>query len=242
MQVTNLKEQITNLVKLQAVDSEIYGLRSEKEAKPLQIKALEASFEEKKQGLAVLEKSAQDLLKQRKDKEGELAAQEENIKKLQSQLYSLKTNKEYSAMLQQIEDAKADKSVIEDKILVLFDQADKLKKDAETENVRLKEEEKSFLVEKKKVDDRIKEIDDRLSQLEAQRTQTTVQVDPAVLGQYNRILTNRDGLAIVKVKDTSCGGCNMLVPPQVINMIKMYERIVTCEICNRILYIEDEAS
>jgi len=235
LQVTNLKEQIINLVKLQAVDSEIYGLRSEKEAKPKEINALEASFEEKKQGLAVLEKNSQDLQKQRKDKEGELATQEENIKKLQSQLYSLKTNKEYQTMLQQIDGAKADKSVIEDKILSLFDQGDKIKKDADAENVRLKEEEKVFFAKKKNVDDRIKEIDDRLSQLDTQRKQTAVHVDPAVLSQYDRILSNREGLAIVKVKINSCGGCNMLVPPQVINMIKMYERIVPCEVCNRIL-------
>jgi len=34
----------------------------------------------------------------------------------------------------------------------------------------------------------------------------------------------------------------MFVPPQVINLIKMYERIITCEVCNRMLYIEEEAS
>jgi uncharacterized protein len=60
-----------------------------------------------------------------------------------------------------------------------------------------------------------------------------------MLKEYERILLSREGLAIVTVKDNSCGGCHMLVPPQVINLIKMYEHIITCEVCNRILYIKE---
>jgi len=228
-----------NLVKLQIIDTEIYNLRSEKDSKPQEIKTMEALFEEKKQGLAALEKNLLDLQKQRKDKELELASKEEAGKKLQAQLYSLKTNKEYQAMLQQIQDAKADASVIEDKVLELFDQADKVKTEMEQEKGKLKEEEKIFAEQKKKIEDRIKEIDGRLTQLEAQRNQLVPDVNPKILAQYERILGSRDGLAIVTVKDNSCQGCNMFVPPQVINLIKMYERMITCEICNRILYIQD---
>jgi predicted nucleic acid-binding Zn-ribbon protein len=235
----DLKSQINHLSKLQTIDSEIYTLRSEKESKPLEIKALETSFEEKKEHLASLEKELLGLQKQRKDKELELASKEEGAKKLQTQLYSLKTNKEYQAMLQQIEDAKSDASVVEDKILELFEQADSLKSETDREKQRLKEEEKMFLEQKKKLEDRIKEIEDRLAQLEVLRIQIMPDIEPKILAQYERILLNRDGLAIVSVKDNTCKGCNMFVPPQVINLIKMYERIVTCEVCNRILYIEE---
>lgn len=233
-----LKQQLSNLVKLQTIDTEIYTLRSEKESKPAQIKELETLFEEKKQHLATLEKKLLDLQKQRKDMELELASKEGNIKKLQSQLYSLKTNKEYQAMLQQIDGAKADSSLIEDQILELFDQADNIKTETELEKKKLKDEENTFNAEKKKIEDRIKEIDGRLAQLEGQRKQASPDIEPKVLAQYERILHNRDSLAIVSVKDNTCQGCNMFVPPQVINLIKMYERIVTCEVCNRMLYIE----
>ncbi|MDD2679231.1 MAG: C4-type zinc ribbon domain-containing protein [Candidatus Omnitrophica bacterium] len=230
---------MSSLIKLQTLDSEIYALRSEKSAKPDEIKAIEASFEAKKAHLAELEKTLLELQKQRKDKELELGSKEEAAKKLQSQLYGLKTNKEYQTMLQQIQDAKADTSLIEDKVLELFDKADAAKGEVEKEKARLKEEEKVFLAEKKKIEDRVKEIDDRLSQLEAQRKQATPEIDPKILNQYERILGSRDGLAIVIVKGNSCGGCNMFVPPQVINLIKMYEHIITCEMCNRILYIDE---
>jgi len=99
---SDLKTQITTLANLQTIDSEIYVLRHEKESKPEQLKALEQAFEEKKAALANIEKVLLDLQKQRKDKELELATKEEGLKKLQTQLYQLKTNKEYQAMLQQI--------------------------------------------------------------------------------------------------------------------------------------------
>jgi len=237
--VVDLKSQISQLIHLQTIDSEIYALKNEKELKPKEIEAIDAAFQEKKKHLADLEQTLLNFQKQRKDKELELASKEESNKKLQTQLYQLKTNKEYQAMLQQIQDVKADASVIEDQILGLFDQADKIKNDISQEKKRYEEEGKVAEEEKRNIQDRIKEIDERIAQLEAQRKQITPLLDKKILTQYERILLNRDGLAIVRVKDNSCGGCNMLVPPQVINLIRMYERIITCEVCNRILYIED---
>jgi predicted nucleic acid-binding Zn-ribbon protein len=242
MAVIDLKAQLGHLVHLQTIDSEIYILKSEKELKPKEIEAIDLAFLEKKKHLAALEEALLNLQKQRKDKELELASKEENIKKLQTQLYQLKTNKEYQAMLQQIEGEKANSSVIEDSILQLFDQTDKIKNDIAQEKQKLQEEEKVSSEQKKNIQQRIKEIDDRLAQLEAQRKQILPDVEQKMLVQYERILHNRDGLAIVSVKDNSCQGCNMYVPAQVINLIKMYERIITCEVCNRILYIEDEGT
>ncbi|HNW39591.1 MAG TPA: C4-type zinc ribbon domain-containing protein [Candidatus Omnitrophota bacterium] len=235
----DLKAQITGLVKLQELDSEIYALGNEKNNKPQEIKILEAAFELKKQDLLALEKKSLDLQKQRKEKELELAANAEGIKKLSGQLFSLKTNKEFQTMQQQIADAKADGSVIEEKILISFEESDKIKAQIDAENLKLKDEEKIFLQKKKSVETRIEEIAGRISQLDAQRKQVIPGIDPKMLQEYERILHSRDGLAIVPVKDNSCGGCHMLVPPQVINLIKMYERIVTCEVCNRILYIQE---
>lgn len=238
MTVTDLKSQLTKLIGLQAIDSQIYALKAEKALKPQEIKALDAAFEEKKQSLAALEKKLLEVQKQRKERELELATKEEANKKLQSQLYSLKTNNEYQAMLKQIQDGRADASVIEDKILQAFDEADKVRLESETEKSRLKDEEIVFSGQKKKIEDRVKEIDERLSAFEAQRKQSIEGIEPKMLALYEKILASRDGLAIVNVRDNSCKGCNMHVPPQVINLIKMYENIITCETCNRILYVD----
>ena len=118
MAVCDLKTQISLLVKLQELDSQIYALGNELKAKPLEIRALELNFEGKKQGLIILETKALDLEKARKEKELDLGANAEATKKLQGQLYALKTNTEFQIMQPQIADIKADGAVIEEKILI----------------------------------------------------------------------------------------------------------------------------
>ncbi len=239
MTVNDLKAQINALVKLQELDSQIYALGNELKTMPAEEKILAANFEEKKQALVLLEKKSLELQKERKEKELDLGANAEAVKKLQGQLYALKTNKEFQTMQQQIADTKADGSVIEEKILIIFEESDKLKAQVELENLKLKAAEKIFQEQKKQLDLRTQEINDRLSQLDAQRKQALGVIDQKILSEYERILHSREGLAIAAVKINSCGGCHMLVPPQVINLIRMYEHIITCEICNRILYIPE---
>ena len=237
MASSDLKTQIISLAKLQELDSEIYALGNERAAQPKEIQNIESAFELKKQDLAVLEKKSLDWQKQRKEKELELAVIVEGVKKLNGQLFSLKTNKEFQTMQKQIADAQADGSVIEEKILISFEESDKIKAQIDFENLKLGEEEKIFLQQKKALESRGEEIDACLSQLDAQRKQIIPGIDLKMLQEYEKILHSRDGLAMVTVKGNSCGGCHMLVPPQVINLIKMYEHIITCEVCNRILYI-----
>jgi predicted nucleic acid-binding Zn-ribbon protein len=238
--VVILKTQLENLLQLQTIDSQIYMLNNEKTTKPAQIEVLRLAFEEKKKSLAVLEKAYLDAQKDKKDREMELGTKEENTKKLQGQLYQLKTNKEYNTMLSQIQDSKADASLVEDKILEAMDKIDRTKSAVDQEKKRLIEEEKVFNEQKKKVEIELQEIDERLAQLGLQRKQMMPGIDKSIVTQYERILLNREALAIVAVKDNTCQGCHMFVPPQVINMIRMYDHIITCEVCNRILYIPNE--
>ena len=58
--ITNLKAQLASLVQLQTLDTQIYALENEKEAKPQEVKTLEDAFEQKKQNLADLEKELLD--------------------------------------------------------------------------------------------------------------------------------------------------------------------------------------
>jgi predicted nucleic acid-binding Zn-ribbon protein len=240
METSDLKEQIRSLIRLQAVDKEIYALREEKEQKPQEIENLKNEFESKKNNLQAIEKDIQNLLKERKDKELELASKEEQVKKLQIQLYQLKTNKEYTAMLKEIEGIKADISLHEDKILEIMDRIEKKQAELNQAKQDLAKEEEIFNNQKNKIELRIKEIEERLATLETQRKEITKEIKPQILMQYERILKNRDGIAIVKVNNSACSGCNMTLPPQVINLIKMYERIISCEVCQRMLYLEED--
>ncbi len=236
----DLKSQLKVLLQLQNVDSQIYALNEEKNNLPKEIEAFKAAFEDKKKRLAELEKVALENQKAKKDAESELAAKEEVAKKFQGQLYSLKTNKEYNTMQQQIQDAKADASRVEDTILLVMEKIEESRKDIDAEKKKLGEDEKIFNEQKKKAEARLKEIEDKLAVMGAQRKALLPGIENKILSHYDRILHNREGLAIVEVKNSTCMGCNMFVPAQVENLIKMYEKINTCGVCSRILFIADE--
>jgi len=241
-QQVNIQSEIKKLVKLQELDAQLYSLNREKNEKPKILETLQKELEQKKQILKEYEDKNKALLLKRKDKEGQLAMKEENIKNLQSKLYTLKTNKEYSAMLTEINGVKMDKSLLEEEILKLLDEQDILKKELDQKQSSLKEEERKFETEKQNILNRIKEIEDMIKDLEAKRAVAEKEIDEKIAAKYNKILKGKDGLALVQVKHNSCQGCFMNVPPQVINEIKMNDKLIFCEMCARILYIEDDTA
>ena len=236
----SIKTQLQKLTQLQALDTKIFVFERERKEKPEELAKLEEQFASKKQQAEEIKKDIDNLLVKRKDKELGLSTKEEAIKKFQNQLYSLKSNKEYSAMLKEIEGVKADKSVIEDELLEIFDMVDIKKDQLSKEQERLKLEEQKLAGDKKRINDAIKEIESQLEVLINKRKQLTVEIDPKALAEYERVLSNRSGLAIVCVKNDTCQGCFMNVRAQVINEIKMYDRIIFCQMCSRILYLEEE--
>ncbi|MDD5005667.1 MAG: C4-type zinc ribbon domain-containing protein [Candidatus Omnitrophica bacterium] len=240
MQTVNIATEIKKLVKLQEIDTQLYSLNREKEEKPKILERLQSEFEQKKQILKENEEKSKALLLKRKDKEGQLAVKEEDIKKLQAKLYTLKTNKEYSALLTEINGVKMDKSLLEEEILKMFDEQDGLRQELEKLQIVVKEEEGKFNEEKQKILSRVKEIEAQIADLESKRAVAEKEVDARILSQYNRIIKGKESLALVKVVNDSCQGCYMNVPPQVINEIKMNDKLIFCEMCARILYIPDE--
>ena len=101
---------------------------------------------------------------------------------------------------------------------------------------RLVVEEKKLKQDLSKIDQEIKDIEEKISGLEKERNQLCPNVEKGLLNKYERILRAKVGLALVPISGEFCGGCNQVMPPQVINEVRLKERIVVCESCARILY------
>lgn len=230
-------EQIQKLVELQKIDGEIYELKRKLKEKPAYLEQLKEDFESKKTGLQEAEVKYKQMQVDRQSKELELQSKDDDFAKANVQLSQIKTNKEYTAKITEIENIKADKSIVEELILMSYDEADAVKADIDKERQVLADEEKKYLDTKKEIEVSISEMEDSIKTLDAQRSQIVPGVDKATLSQYEKILANKDGLAIVPVQGQSCGGCFMNVPAQVVNEIKMNDHIIYCEMCSRILYL-----
>jgi len=235
-----LKDQIRKLVDLQVMDEEIFRFKRELREKPAELEDLKLEFESKKVTLKSLEDKLKTVQVTQKELELELKVKEEGIAKADGSLSLLKTNKEYQARLLEIENLKADKSIVEEKILMGYDTVDAARKAMEAEKATVAQYEKEFSAKKKQVDDDSALINDQLKVKESQRERLAPEVRPDCLSRYERVLKNKDGLGIVKVIDHACGGCYMHLTEQVMNELKKFEQLIACDQCARILYLVDE--
>jgi len=238
-QVKNVREQIEFLKALQVLDKEIHLLNKEKDTFPEKIQAIESSLETKKTGIKEADANLKVLQIKLKENEISLQQKEEQVRKLQLQLYQLKTNKEYSTMTQEIEGLKADNSLVEEDMIKLMDGIDDVKKKIAEEKEIFKKDEESSRKEKDVISARIKEIDSKIMQLTAEREKIAPDIDKRLLASYEKVLNNRDGVAIVQVEGGTCGGCHMSLPAQIVSEAKLKDNIITCGSCSRILYLDD---
>lgn len=240
MSTTNINEELKKLVDLQELDKQIFGLNQKRTEIPILMEALQKEFEDRKTSYRTMESNLQRMQLKQKEKEGDLSAKEEGIKKSQTQLGILKTNKEYQAKLAEIECLKADKSVIEEEVLRLMDEIETAKKALDGEKKVLAEEEKIYNEKKRGLAERATDMEASLQVQEGKRKIASAGIDKKILKIYEHILHGRVGLALVQVSNNSCEGCHMRVPDQVINEIKMYNHLIICENCSRILYLEED--
>ena len=240
MVAQNLKEVIRKLVAMQKIDEELFAFRREIRKKPEELAELKALFDVKKDFLHKLETKARTLELERKAKELDLKSKEQDIIKADTSLMQLKSNKEYQARLFEIENIKVDRGVIEEDILKLMEESEKVAKQIEAEKAIVDGEEKKYLAEKEKVDAAVQKLTEDSSGMESRRREVMITLDKEPLALYERIVENRDGVAIVPVVNSACGGCFMHMPAQVVNKIKMYDELVRCGICARLQYLEED--
>ncbi|MFH1381060.1 MAG: C4-type zinc ribbon domain-containing protein [Candidatus Omnitrophota bacterium] len=239
MKIANVEEQIRMLVELQELDAEIFGKKRILELAPEKTKEMDAILEEKTGRLKALEEELKDIQLKRKEKEVDLAAKEASIKKYEAQLTQVKTNKEYSVLQKEIADIKADNSILEEEIIGFLEKIETVEKDIAKERELLAVEKKKIDSEKKKIEEEIKAIQAEFDELNKKRQEFTAKVDKNLLSRYEKILYKTDGLAMVEIVDGACGGCNMNLPPQVVNETRLKKEVTFCGNCARILYSKD---
>ena len=173
-----------------------------------------------------------------KQKEGELATKEENVRKYEAQLAQVKTNKEYSSLQSEINSLKADNSLLEEVIIRLMDDVLIGQRKVEEQKKRSQVKEAEFQQKSKELNEKSAVVKGEIESLEKLRQEKIKDIHPEIASLYDHVVQKRRGIAIVTVEGDVCPACQMRLRPQVINEAKLKEKIVTCESCSRILYSE----
>jgi len=234
-----MKGEIEKLKTLQVLDEEIYQRQLEQDIIPTQISEITERVERQKAVHAQAEEEVKNIKLSLSKKELELKEKEETISKYDAQLMQVKTNKEYSALQHEIATIKSDNSLLEEDIITFLDEVQKAETVATQEQSVLSELEKEFDRVKKELEEKVKENAIRIDELKAKKITLSQNVDGEVLAIYEKIVKARTGIALSEIKNESCGACQMRLRPQITNEVLLGKKIVQCESCSRILYIEN---
>ncbi len=234
-------QNIEILKKAQELDREIYQAQMHLQEIPEERVKIKQELELEKNRLRELEASLKKAQLAQKDKEGLLQQKEANIKKLEGQLGQVKTNKEYSAMQQEIASLKADNSLLEEEIIKLIDEVDAADEEVKGEKERLKQIEKDFQAREAEMAQKEKAANETIEKMRKSRQEIMSQIPPDVSSLYDLIVQKKQGRGLARVLGENCEGCRLLLRPQLINEIKMGNALIVCENCSRILYFEDQA-
>jgi predicted nucleic acid-binding Zn-ribbon protein len=231
-----LHPDLKAVIELQQLDTRIAELTAQIDALPAQIQALETQLHEFIHAHEDRQQRLAQNQKERRDLEADIQVVQARISKHKDQLYEVKTNEQYRAMLKEIEGEEAKIRKIEDQLLEEMIEAEQLEKLIREAASRLESEKARVAGEVKQLQTlRQADVDER-ERLEKQRQADAAGLSEGVLDLYERVRRARRGQAVVEVREGSCAACNVRLRPQLFNEVRSNDALLTCENCSRILY------
>jgi len=229
--------QLRILIELQALDTRIAGLDGEATRLPKEIAAIRAAADDASKAVDDARTRLDATRKDTRAKERDLEVTQSKRVKSEARLYEVKTNTEYSAVLTEIETIKQEKATVEDEILTLMERQDRVAGEIKEAEARLKASLARCDTEEAALRVKLAEVEGQLALARSERAGVTRDLSPVVLGDYEKLLRARGGLAIAPVmKPELCSGCRMLVRPQRLQELKQQNSLIACESCGRYLY------
>jgi predicted nucleic acid-binding Zn-ribbon protein len=235
-----LRDQLELLWELQKIDLDLKNIKEERDRYPKEIEKLDEKKSIEKEKIQKEKEKIEVLEKERRQKEGHFNLEQEKIKRAEARMFEVKTNKEYQALLNEIEAIKEASSREEEEILRVLDEIDELKKNfskREKEVVAILEK---IEAEKKTIEEKMIQ-DDEIWKKEMERREVlSKQVESKLYKLYNTLKEKRQGVGVVSVKHETCQGCFVNIPPQMFIEVQKNNALIRCPNCNRVLYWEGD--
>ncbi len=232
--------EFDKLINLQEIDNEIRSLHHFLDLTPHKLAEIDQKINLASQ---IVQKTKEKLIqnqKRRRELEGEVAVIKNKIATYKRQLNEVKTNKEYTALLKEIEEAQKKIDAMEEEIIAALLEADDIEKEIQQATENYSKEEAQYQKEKEIILQRQQECQNRLKELEKRKEELVGLIAQDQLALYNRIAEKKGGIAISCVTDDFCSMCHVRIRPQVLNELYDMKKLYLCENCGRILYLSPE--
>jgi uncharacterized protein len=231
--------ELEKLVELQKTDTNIRNLKKSIETADQRRAGIEQEFERHAFEIRTIQNRAEQAKTERNDLEKQIAEAKASLERANRNLKNSQNQKQYEAAVREAEILQKQISALETQIL------EKMTTVEEVEGVLQERAEEIAGIETNRqqtLADFDAEIEKHRKELEEEtgkRQEVFVTLPPNLASVYNRMATrSRDGIAVAEVKNGACSACFMSLRPQMLVELKTSGKIITCESCTRILYIE----
>lgn len=232
----NAKEQLLRILEIQ--EQALATRRGQKiiDEGPARIEEIEARFRERNAEYVALQERDRELTEDRKARESELVELEQSKKKYMNDLMQVSNQREYAAMLKEIDSVKARISEHEDFVLKDMEELESLQGQIEEFSAHIKEERSKVDEERSRVEEDMERARRSIERARAKRELLERELPADLRNTLHRIEGARQGLFFVKVEDGLCQACYVRVRPQVFQEIRQAAKVHWCSNCKRLLY------
>jgi len=176
----------------------------------------------------------------RRELEKQVAAIDTRLARFEDHKAAVKTNQEFTALLHEIATAKTEKDGLEERILLLLEEADTITADIRTAEAARTEAAREADQARAAMADERRGLDQELARLASERTAQAAGIDAPVLAKYDQLLKQRRMLAVATINGETCAACFVRLRPAIAQQIRRNDGLVQCDNCQRILYFTPE--
>jgi len=224
------------LVKLQEVDSALLELEYLKGDLPGKVEEMSERINHLVASIQQSEMRLIEINLEIRKIQGVESDRKSKVEKLQDQLYLVKTNREYDALMAEIDHLKNEIDEEELRELQLSEEQDRREEQLKLDKTQNKETAVELEKQKKELEKTIQSTEEEHKTLTAQRDKIAPNIGVRHIGLYDRVRKARNGVAVVPVTNHSCGGCHSYLTSQFVVEIRGGDGVTQCNSCQRILF------
>jgi len=232
-----VREKLELLRELQTLDQALIARRRERAELNAELEQIAEQVGRIQEMVDRLDADIDKLGSQRSDLAHDLVLEEGNIGKAEGRLPTIKTQREYVAVLKEIDTAKKLNKEIQEKIAALDGQLSGLQSDRDEKTGELTALKEQVAARQEEIAAAVAECDKVLGEGDNRRDGFLEKLPTAIRKRYEMLLDRRAGVAVVEARQGVCCGCNMNLPPQLFNSLYKTEEILSCPHCNRMLFL-----
>jgi hypothetical protein len=224
------------IIELQRLDSEIHNAGLVLEGIPRLVQDVDKRIQATTKLVADAKDKMAQNQKKRRDLENGVKDLKVQVGKYKRQLNEVKTNKEYTSLLHEIEETQHKVDTLEEAIIAEMLAADDVEEEIKAALHKQGAEEDVLKKEKLVLDEKMKETEARHAALTKEREAMLPRIPREQVKLYETISQKKGGAALSPVTGDFCALCHMRVRPQMLNELRDRTKVILCEACGRILY------